>query len=154
MITREFIMKLVNENLDNRMFLVDVNVKPSNVIHVEIDHFDGLSIDHCVSMSRSIESHLNREEEDFELQVSSPGLDQYFKVKPQFYKNVGRELDIMTHQNGELRGVLVEAGENVITLEILTRETVEGNKKKLTVKKLVSIDYQDIMKAKVVISFK
>lgn len=79
MITKEKITEIVGEKLEEGMFLVDVNVTPSQVIHVEIDSMDGITIDQCVAVSRFVEAHLNRENEDFELQVSSPGIDQFLR---------------------------------------------------------------------------
>ena len=106
------------------MFLVDVTVSPANMIHVELDCMDGLTIDQCVEISRYIENQLDREEEDFGLEVSSPGIDQYFKVNRQFFKNVGRELMVTTLQNEEVKGKLVEAGENGITMEAMVKEKI------------------------------
>jgi ribosome maturation factor RimP len=154
MIEREKIVNLVNEKLQENMFLVDVTVSPVNMIHVEMDCMDGLSIDHCVEMSRHIENQLDRETEDFGLEVSSPGIDQYFKVNQQFHKNVGRELLVTTLQNEEWKGLLKEAGESGITLEVLMKVKTEDGKKKQVVKKTLSLGYPDIKKAKVIISFK
>ncbi len=154
MIAREKIVNLVKEKLENNMFLVDVLVSATNVIHVEIDNLDGLTINQCVAISRHIESHLDREEEDFELQVSSPGVDQYFKVNQQYLKNIGRELEVITHQHTEHTGKLIEADEKGIILEVRVKEKPELGKKKQTVIKSLPLAFEDIKKAKVVISFK
>jgi ribosome maturation factor RimP len=154
MIEQEKIVRLVNEKLQENMFLVDVTVSPANVIHVELDCMDGLTIDQCVEISRYIENQLNRDEEDFGLEVSSPGIDQYFKVNHQFIKNIGRELMVITLQNEELKGKLIEAGESGIKLEVLVKEKTEGGKKNQTVKRTFSFGYTEVKKAKVIISFK
>jgi ribosome maturation factor RimP len=154
MIAKEKIVNLVNEKLQENMFLVDVTVSQANAIHVELDCMDGLTIDQCVEISRHIENQLDREEEDFGLEVSSPGIDQYFKVKRQYIRNVGRELLITTQQNEEFNGKLVEAGENGITMELLVKEKSDDGKRKHTVKINRSLDYPEIKKAKVIISFK
>jgi ribosome maturation factor RimP len=154
MIEREKIVNLVNEKLQDNMFLVDVTVSPTNVIHVELDCMEGLTIDHCVEISRYIENQLDREEEDFGLEVSSPGIDQYFKVNRQYQRNVGRELMVTNLQNEEFKGKLVDAGESGITLEILVKEKSEDGKRKQLVKKIQSLSYPEIKKAKVIISFK
>ncbi len=73
MIDKEIIKKLVEEKLDDKMFLVDISVSERNVIHVFVDSYDGLTIEQCVTISRHVEHSFDREEEDFELQVSSPG---------------------------------------------------------------------------------
>lgn len=154
MIDAEKIKGWVCEALGANMFLVDVEVTPSNVIHVEIDSFDGLTIDQCIALSRFLEGHLDRDAEDFELQVSSPGVGQAFKVREQYHKNIGRELDVVTRQKNEFRGTLVEAGDKGILLKISEKAKPEGEKKKVLVTRELSIDYEDIRKAKVIISFK
>lgn len=153
MIDKEKIAEIVNGKLEENMFLVDVTVSPGNVIHVELDCMGGLSVDQCARISRHIESQLDRETEDFELEVSSPGIDQYFKVKQQYDKNVGRELAVTTTGNEEFRGKLVEAAENGISLEIRVKEKTETGKKQ-TATKILSLGFEEIKKAKVIISFK
>jgi ribosome maturation factor RimP len=154
MIVREKIVNLVNEKLQENMFLVDVTVSPGNVIHVELDCMDGLTIDQCVGISRHIENQLDRDEEDFGLEVSSPGIDQLFKVNRQYHRNVGRELLVTTQQDEELKGKLLEAGESGITLELVMKEKSEDGKRNQMVKKNRSLGYSEIKKAKVIISFK
>ena len=85
MIGRETVKSLVEEKLDDKMFIVEITVNERNVINVFIDSFDGLTIDQCIAISRHVEHSFDREEEDFELQVSSPGLSEKFKVKEQYY---------------------------------------------------------------------
>ena len=136
------------------MFLVDVMVTPANVIHVEVDSHDGLTIDQCVEISRYLESHLDRATEDFELQVSSPGIDQYFKVNEQYRKNAGREVEIITTENTLFRGIMTEVNDSGIVLEVTMKERQEGERKPRLVTKMVSFDYVDIKKARVIISFK
>ncbi len=154
MITKEQISKLVGEKLEENQFLVDVRVSPSQVIQVEIDSLDGVTINDCVAVSRYVESHLDRETDDFELQVSSPGIDQYFKVNRQYRRHVGKELDVVTQQGEEFRGLLIEAGETGVVLEVTSREKMEGERKKQLVTRKVPFVYEDIKRAKVVISFK
>ncbi len=154
MIDKERISELVSEVLKEGMFIVDIRVSGANVIHVEIDSFEGLTIVQCVEVSRYIESHLDREQEDFELQVSSPGIDQLFRVKEQYRKNIGREVDVIAGENQEIRGKLVEADEKGILLEVTQKEKKEGERKKQEVTRMVPLAYDEIRKAKVVISFK
>ena len=84
MIDRKEIKSLVDRWLEgNEYFLVDIEINADNRIVVEIDHADGVWIEDCVALSRYIEEHLNREKEDFELEVGSAGLGQPFKVPQQ-----------------------------------------------------------------------
>ena len=154
MIDRSKILNLVNGKLDDDMFLVDITVNTNNVIHVEIDSFTGLTIDQCVMLSRHIESNLDRESEDFELQVSSPGAGQPFKVREQFRKNTGRELEVILKDGSVLKGRLTETGTEGIAIEYSEKEKQEGSNKKVLIEKKHEVAYQDIEKARVIISFK
>jgi ribosome maturation factor RimP len=140
--------------LDDKMFLVEVTVSQRNVINVFVDSYDGLTIEQCINISRHVEHSFDREEEDFELQVSSPGLSEKFKVKEQFYKYIGREIEVVTVSDVELEGVIQSATEEEIILETSARELVEGQKKKQLVVKQHHLKYDEIKSAKAVISFK
>ncbi|NLB92429.1 MAG: ribosome assembly cofactor RimP [Bacteroidales bacterium] len=147
------IEEIVKEKLDNQTFLVDIRINKSNVIQVYVDSYEGLSINRCAEISRHLESRLDRDKEDFELQVSSPGLTESFKVREQFLKNIGREVEIITTNAVKLTGTLKKIETDFILLEVSTKEKVEGEKKKLVTREH-QIDFKDIKSAKVVISFK
>lgn len=142
------------EKLDEKAFLVDLQVSASNVIKVFVDSFDGLTIDQCVKINRHLENSLDRETEDFELQVSSPGLTESFRVKEQYLKNAGREVEIVTTDGTKRSGLLKEVKPEFVLLETSAREKVEGHKKKQLVVREHQIEYSDIKSAKVVVSFK
>jgi len=154
MVNKAKIEELVKEKLDEKAFLVDVQVSASNVIKVFVDSFDGLTIDQCVKINRHLENSLDRETEDFELQVSSPGLTESFRVKEQYLKNAGREVEIVTTDGTKRSGLLKEVKPEFVLLETSAREKVEGHKKKQLVVREHQIEYSDIKSAKVVVSFK
>ncbi len=145
---------MVEEKLDDNMFLVEITVNGRNVINVFVDSYEGLTIEQCINISRHVEHSFDREGEDFELQVSSPGLSEKFKVKEQYIKYVGRAIDVATVFDTELEGVILSAGEEGIILETSSREIVEGHKKKQLVIKQHHFKYDEIKSAKAVISFK
>ena len=154
MIDKAIVKKLVEEMLDDKMFVVEITVNQRNVINVFVDSYDGLTIEQCISISRHVEHSFDREEEDFELQVSSPGLSEKFKVKEQYYKYIGREIEVVTVSDVEFEGVVQSATEEEIILETSARELVEGQKKKQLVVKQHHLKYDEIKSAKAVISFK
>jgi ribosome maturation factor RimP len=154
MVNKTKIVELVNEQLDERMYLVDVQVSATNVIKIFVDHYEGLTIDRCVEISRQVEHSLDRENEDFELQVSSPGLTEPFKVKEQYLKNTGRQVEVLTADGIKRTGLLKDVKPGHILLETSTREKVEGHKKKQLIVKEHQIDFGDIKSAKVVVSIK
>ena len=154
MIDKAIVQRLVVEKLENKMFLVDITVNERNVINIFIDSYDGLTIDQCVAVSRHVEHSLDREEEDFELQVSSPGLSEKFKVKEQYIKYVGRLVEVVISDDLKLEGTILEADDEGITIENTASEIQEGNKKKQLVVKQHNFKYDEIKSAKAVISFK
>ena len=121
MISKKEIVKLAEERikeLDNGNYLVDVTVSLKNAISVKMDNLNGgVSVKDCVSVSRNIEHNLDREKEDFELQVSSPGLDKPSMVMQQYLKNIGKQVSVVTLGNVTLTGELVEASQKEISLK-------------------------------------
>jgi len=105
-------------------------------------------------MSRHVESMLDREEADFELLVSSPGLDQPFKVIQQYHKNIGREVSVVKTSGEKLKGLLSKVDEESISIEFTTKEKIEGKKKKEVVTHLQSIAMSEIKETRIIISFK
>ncbi len=154
MIAKEDVVKLVEERLDDQMFIVDITVSSNNDIRVYVDGFDGMTVKQCISLSRNVEHNLDREEEDFSLQVSSPGLSHSFKVIQQYAKNVGKEIEVVTTEELELEGLLKKSDDDGIILETSKREKVEGHKKKQLIVKEYNLKYDEIKSAKAVISFK
>ena len=108
MITKEQIAALCEEALaDSDRFLVDVKVKPANVIEVYVDSDTAVTIDNCMEISRFIESKLDRDVEDYELSVFSWGLSGALKMDRQLRKYVGKDVEIKTKELGKIQGKLV-----------------------------------------------
>ncbi len=155
MMDKEKIKFLVNTALEenNELFLVDIQFLPENKIYVEIDGDSGVSLNECIRVSRSIEDNLDREEEDFSLEVATPDVAQPIKLTRQYIKNVGRTLSIKLKENKSLEGVLKNVTDQNIQLEWKTREPKPVGKGKVTVIKNESISFNDIVEAKVKIIF-
>ncbi len=154
MIDKKKVEILVKEKLGDDMFIVDINVSTSNVIHVFVDGFNGITIEQCIGISRNVEHNLDREEEDFALEVSSPGLTESFKVRQQYIKYEGRDVEVEKTDGEKLKGLLKISDEEQIVLETSERKKVEGHKKKQVIVTEHTIKYEDIKSAKAVISFK
>lgn len=139
---------------DNQAYLVDVSVSLGNRIVITIDHEQGIGIQTCAALSRWIEKHLDRETEDFSLDVTSPGLDQPFKVFRQYVKNVGKEIDVKRVDGTRVAGILISADEQKgIVLEQRGREKVEGKKSKQLVVRQHELTMDQIKETKIVIKF-
>jgi ribosome maturation factor RimP len=147
------ITELVRELLKEDMFLTGIDVNSSNVIRVFIDSFSGLTIEDCALFHRKLEEKLDRDSEDFELQVSSPGLSESFRVREQYLKNIGRSLEVVTDDGTKVTGVLKSACDDNFIIESSVKERVEGHKKKQTVVKEYKFEYNKIKSAKVIVTF-
>ncbi len=122
MIEKGKIEKLVQEYISGTgLFLVAVKVNSSNRITVLFDSKEGITIDECVNLHRFIEKNLDRETEDFELQVSSPGLDMPFLVLEQYYKNEGRKVSVVTHDGMKYTGVMKNVTTGGFDLETVSK---------------------------------
>ena len=155
MIDRNVVSGIVNEWLEDKdYFLVDVSVSPDDKIVVEIDHAEGVWIDDCVELSRFIESKLDREEEDYELEVGSAGIGQPFKVLQQYLIHIGKEVEVLTREGKKLEGVLKDANEENMTVTIQKKVKLEGSKRPKMVEEDVTYKYDEIKYTKYLISFK
>ena len=155
MIDKNVVGGIVNEWLEDKdYFLVDVSVSPDDKIVVEIDHAEGVWIDDCVELSRFIESKLDREEEDYELEVGSAGIGQPFKVLQQYLIHIGKEVEVLTREGKKLEGVLKDANEENMTVTVQKKVKLEGSKRPKLVQEDLTYAYNEIKYTKYLISFK
>lgn len=146
MIKRTYIQSLVLEHLqDTDKFLVQVMVKPANKILVFIDSDTNVTIADCVSLSRFIESKLDRETEDFELSVSSSGLDQPLLILRQYIKNLNKLVEVKYSDTEKAEGILLEA-----TSESIKIQTSKTKKKP---SEIITIPFSEILETKIKIVF-
>jgi ribosome maturation factor RimP len=155
MITTTQILELIDEKLqEKKFFVVHLDVKPGNNIQLEIDGPEGFTIKDCVDFSRQIEHNLDREAEDFELHVSSPGLDKPFRVIEQYQKYKGKEVRVVQNNGEVVEGVLEVVNENEIQITYSFKQKIEGKKKKETIVKEEIIPFTNIKETTIIISFK
>lgn len=158
MISKEQVRALAQERideLDRGLFIVSISISKSNSIQLELDKTEGyVAIEDCISVSRNVEHNLDREEADFELHVSSAGLDKPLRVLQQFVKNIGREVEVSMNDKTEKKGVLLAVDEQTMTLQTTRVEKIEGKKKKETIVEDEIIPMTEIKETKIVISFK
>jgi ribosome maturation factor RimP len=154
MIKKELIEKLASSDLSEEYFIVSITIKKGNIIEVLIDGDNGVTIQKCIDVSRSIENNLDREEEDFELSVSSAGISKPFKVYRQYTKNIGKKVEINTIDNKPISGILKSVDEKGFDLEVITLERLEKKKKKVEVVKTHRFEFEAKPEVKNIISFK
>jgi ribosome maturation factor RimP len=155
MILKESVNQIIEAYLaDTDYYLVDLKISGDNRIAVEIDRFEGVSIDFCSELSKTIESKLDRDEEDYELEVSSAGLTEPFKVRKQYEKNLGNEVEVLTKEGKKQIGILKKINEENIWLEQEKQVKPEGAKRKTTIQEEILIPFNNIKTTKYIIRFK
>ena len=147
----DLVNQAIEENSD--LFLISLDFLPENKIYVEVDGDNGISLKECIRISRGVEHNLDREEEDFSLEVTSPDIAKPLKVKRQYLKNIGRKLQVKLKDNSTFLGNLKSVNEESIHLEWNAREPKPIGKGKITVAKKATIQFADILEAKVKILF-
>ena len=150
MVEKEQIKGLVDEFIKGTgLFLVAVRVSSSNRITVLADKNEGITIDECAAIHKHIENNLDREKEDFELQVSSPGLDLPFVVIEQYYKNQGRKVEVIETDGPKVTGILKNVTSGGFELE--TEVKIKGKTKEL---KDISFNFDQIKTTRVILTIK
>ena len=142
--------KVFEEN--NSLFLISLDVNSANHIKIVLDGDEGVSVNDCILVSRGIEHNLDREEEDFSLEVTSAGVSEPLTMPRQFKKNIGRRLKVKT-ENDKFEADLISADEKEIKLSWKAREPKPVGKGKVTVQKEAVLPYSEIVEAKVKITF-
>lgn len=154
MIAKEILEAIVNEWLeDKEYFLVDVIVSKDNEIVVEIDHADGVWIEDCVDLSRYIESKLDRDVEDFELEVGSAGIGQPFKVHQQYVNHLGKEVEVLAADGRKYRGVLTDVADDTFTVSVSEKVKAEGSKRPKMEQVAHTWPYSEVKYTKYIIEF-
>ncbi len=146
MISEQLIKELTNTHLEGTdRFAVSIAVRSDNRIRIFIDSDTHVLIEHCIELSKFIESQLDRDIEDFELNVSSSGLDQPYKLSRQYIKNIGREVAVLLKDNNKIDGTLIAADNESFSIKEITKV------KKIITETTHSFQYRDIKETKEII---
>ena len=131
MIQKDLVIQIVEEWMDNTpFFLVDIKINPENEISIEFEsETEDINIDDCVALSKFVESRLDREKDDFALEVGSAGLGQPFKVLKQYMIHLGDEVEVVTKTGKKESGVLKDADEDGFVLTVNRKVKLENSKK-------------------------
>lgn len=155
MITKELIEELVTGQIkETAIFVVEVTVSASNQIKVLLDTPLGISLDECARISRAVEASLNRDQEDFELEVSSPGLSEPLRTLPQYLKNVGRDVEVLLTSGKKLKGLLLRAEESFFTISYVEKVKTPEMKRPRNEEVIKELAYNEVKATKVIVLFK
>lgn len=154
MTDKKAIEQFIEKDLEGTpYFLVGVNVTASNEIKVEIDSFENVDIDFCIALSRRIEEEFPREPEDYELEVGSAGLTSPFRVRKQYEKNLGNEVEVLSRDGKKYTGILAEAGESEFAIVSTVKEKPEGAKRPVEVTRQFRFPYDTVNSVKYILRF-
>lgn len=156
MIRKETIVQLVDEFIkDSANYLIDVQVSTSNKIRVYIENDEHVSIQDCIAISKHIESNLDREKEDFELEVSSPGIDQPFKKQRQYQKYQGKDVELLLNSGEKTQGKLLGLEDGVISIIPFQGKDKKKNKtiKIITDNQSISFPQDQVRETRLIIVF-
>lgn len=155
MIDKSTVKNIVEEWLaDKEYFLVDIKVDSNDKITVEIDHADGVYINDCVELSKFIESQLDREQEDYELEVGSAGIGQPFKVEQQYVNHIGKPVEVLDADGKKVRGVLKSVEGRDFVVSVNEKVKVEGKKRPVMMDQDHQYSMDNVKYTKYLISFK
>lgn len=151
MYEKNYIQKLVNEHIDKTdLYLVNLSISAKNCIRVFIDSDQGVPISECIKLSRYIESQLDRETEDFELEVSSYGIGEPFLLKRQYHKNLNKQVKVIRTDGTSCEGELLQIDDKGLELGlVLSKKQIKENHPA----KLI-IEWDQIKETHKIISFK
>ncbi|HAN77158.1 MAG TPA: ribosome assembly cofactor RimP [Bacteroidales bacterium] len=154
MITTEKILTLIESELEKQqVFVVEIEVKPDNHIMLYLDSMTGVTIDQIVFFSREINDNLDREIEDYELYVSSAGLDMPLRHIKQYIKNTGRKVEVLRADGTKLKATLTKAENDFFEIQFEQTVKVEGKKRKQTVITTQQLTYNEVKSVKVIPDF-
>ena len=137
----------------SNIFLVDLKISNDKSIKIILDGDKEVNVKDCIDISRSMEGALERDQEDFSLEVASAGVGSPLKFPRQYHKNLGRKLEVISTEGLKFEGDLTHVKEDAIELQWKQRETKRIGKGKLTVTKKKTILFDKISQAKVMIKF-
>lgn len=155
MIDKDLLKRSVEKAIEGTdLFVVDIKVSADNNIVVELDSPSSIDIDTCAAVTRAIEKDFDRDVEDYELEVGSAGLTAPFKVRGQYLKNVGNDIEVLTRDGRKMQGVLTSVGGDSFTFEYPVKYKEPGAKRPVTVMQPETLKFDDAKSVKYLISFK
>jgi ribosome maturation factor RimP len=139
MISKEYIENILKNINDIDFFIVDIKISPNQKISIHIDNQEGITISQCQEIHKKIYPLINEKTENFELEISSPGLSNNLKVWQQYSKIIGQEIKITDIEGQTYTGEILQANEKEIKIKKADTEK--------------TLTYKQIKKAKQILKF-
>ncbi len=154
MIDKSALADFIEKQLEGSdLYLVELTVSNQNEITVEIDSDTSVDIDRCVELSRKIEEAFNRDEEDYELEVGSSGLTSPFKVRRQYEKYIGNEVEVLASDGKKYKGILRSAGDETFTIQCEEKVRQADSKRPVVMQVEKTFRYDEVKYTKYLLQF-
>ena len=154
MIDKKELIAVINKALeDSKMFLVDITVSGDNVIDVQLDSMESITIDDCIAVNNAVHEAFDQDVEDYELTVGSYSLTEPFKVLQQYEKNLGGEVEVLTTAGSKLKGTLTSASNEEFTITVPTKTKIDGKKRPEIVDVEHTFKYDEVKYTKNILQF-
>lgn len=154
MIDKKELTAVIEKALEgSKMFLVDLKVSGDNVIDVQLDSIESITIDDCIAVNNAVHEAFDQDVEDYELTVGSYSLTDPFKVLQQYEKNLGGEVEVLTADGKKLKGTLTAANAQEFTITVPTKTKIEGKKRPEMVDVEHTFKYDEIKYTKNILQF-
>lgn len=150
---KQTIEALLNKKLEElNLFLIELNISPDHTITVAADGMDNISVGQCTEIARYLRGELGEAADNYEMTVSSPGLDRPFVHMNQYLKNIGKSVEVLTVEGNKIEGKLNAATENEIVINPFKKRNPKNKALKPTLSdQLVSLSMKDIKQTKKII---
>jgi ribosome maturation factor RimP len=153
MIDKTALEQVINQALEGTtMYLVTLKVSKDNVIDVQLDSDEDITIDDCVAVNDAVLDAFDRDVEDYELTVGSYGITSPLLLPRQYRKNIGYEVEVLTRDGRKLKGVIADADDEGFTLTMTVKRKLEGKKRPELVEEQERFNYNDIKQTKNIIT--
>jgi ribosome maturation factor RimP len=147
---KETIAALLNKKLEElNLFLVELNISADHVITIYADGMENISVGQCTEIARYLRGELGEAADDFEMTVSSPGLDRPFVLQQQYQKNLGKSIEVLTKEGNKIEGKLNAVNEQEIVVNVFKKRNPKNKALKPEVSnQLITLELKDIKQAK------
>ena len=154
MLDKESLRSFIEKSLEGSdYFLVDLQISKDNDISVLIDSDGPVSIDECEKLTRDIEAEFNRDDEDYTLEVGSAGITSPFKVKRQYKKYIGQEVEVTGSDGKKITGILEKAGDESFTVIVKTKVKKPDMKRPVIEEVPRTFQYDEVKQTKYLLKF-
>ena len=147
---KQTIETLLNKKLEElNLFLVELNISADHSITVYADGMENISVGQCTEIARYLRGELGEAADEYEMTVSSPGIDRPFVNMNQYLKNIGKSVEVVTVEGNKLEGKIDKASESEIVLNLYKKRNPKNKSLKPTLSdQLVSVNMKDIKQTK------